>query len=87
MEENDLGPPPTLGPDLECFLETPTTVWGARDRQGSLPEPSINNYEMWLEQQACQLDTPDWWKELIAILNVGDPERLDQKIGASLKVP
>ena len=32
VEESDLDPPPILGPELECFLETPTTAWGARDR-------------------------------------------------------
>ena len=31
---------------------------GTRDRCGSLPEPLINNYEMWLEWQVHQLDTP-----------------------------
>ena len=55
--------------------------------QGSLSlEPSIDNYEMWLEWQACQLDTPDWWKELVTIPNVGDPKRLAQKIHASFEV-
>ena len=86
-KESDLGPPPTLMPELECFLETPTTTWSARDRQGLPLEPSINNYEMWLEWQAFQLDTPDWWKELVAIPNAGDPERLARKIHASFKVP
>ena len=76
VEESDLGPPPTLEPELEHFLEAPTPMLGARDRQGSPPEPSINNYEMWLEWWACQVDTPDWWKELVAIPNMGDPERL-----------
>ena len=46
VEESDLGHPPTLGPELECFLEMPTPVQGTRDRQSSPPEPSINNYEM-----------------------------------------
>ena len=27
MEESDLGPPPTLGPGLECFLEMSTATW------------------------------------------------------------
>ena len=31
VEESGLGPPPTLGLKLECFLETPTTMWGTRD--------------------------------------------------------
>ena len=80
VEESDLGPPTTLGPDLECFLETPTTMWGTRDWWGSLPEPSINNYKMWLEWWAFQVDTANWWKELVTIPNAGDPERLAKKI-------
>ena len=32
VEESGLGPPPTLRPELEHFLETPTTMQGARDR-------------------------------------------------------
>ena len=34
VEDSDLGPPPTLGPELEHFLEMPTTARGARDRKG-----------------------------------------------------
>ena len=60
---------------------------GARDRWGSLPEPSVNNYEMWLEWWACQLDTPNWWEELTTIPNAGDPKQLAQKICASFKIP
>ena len=87
VEESNLCPTPTIGLELECFLETPTTTQGARDQWGPLPEPSIDNSEMWLEWQACQVDTPNWWKELVTIPNVGDPKRLAQKICASFKVP
>ena len=87
VEESDLGPPPTLGPELEHFLEMPTTVWGARDKQGSLPEPSIDNYKMWLEWQAHQLDTPNWWEELTTMPNAGDPKMLAWKICASFEIP
>ena len=87
VEESNLGLQPTLQPDLEQFLETPTTTKGARDRWGLLPEPSINNYKMWLEWWAHQLDTPNWWKELVAIPNLGDLERLAWKICTSFEVP
>ena len=87
VEESNLGLPPTLGPELEHFPEMPTTTQGARDRQGSLPEPSIDNYEMWLEWWACQLDTPNWWEELTVIPNVGDPKKLAQQIHISFKIP
>ena len=60
VEESDLGPLPTLQPELEHFLQAPRPTQGARDRQGLLPEPSINNYEVWLEWQAHQLNMPHW---------------------------
>ena len=39
VEESNLGPMPTLQPELEHFLEAPTPMWGAGDRQGSPLEP------------------------------------------------
>ena len=33
------------------------------------------------------MDTPDWWKELVAIPNMGDPEKLARKIFTSFEVP
>ena len=87
VEESDLWPPPNLEPELEHFLGVPMTVQGARDKWGSLPEPSVNKYEMCLEWQAHQVDLPDCWKELVTISNAGDPERLAQKIHASFEVP
>ena len=42
---------------------------------------------MWLEWQACHVNTPDWWRELVPIPNAGDPQRLACKICASFKVP
>ena len=40
------------------------------------PEPSINNIKIWLDWQACLMDTPYWWEELIAIPEVEDPKKL-----------
>ena len=87
VEGTDLGPQPTLVLELEHFLEMPATMWGARDRQDSLPEPSINNYEMWLEWSVHWLDTPNWWEKLTAIPNAGDPKKLAWKFWASFKIP
>ena len=87
LKEYDLGPPPTLEPELESFLEAPTPKLGAWDRCDLQPEPSIENYEVWLEWQACQVDMPEWWGELVTIPNVGDPKRLAHKIHASFKIP
>ena len=87
LEECDLGPPPTLEPELESFLEVPSPMQDAGGRYGSLPEPSIENYEVWLKWQTWQVDMPDWWRELVTIPNAGDPKRLAHKICASFEVP
>ena len=87
LEEGDLGPLPTLRPELEHFLETSMTGWGTRGRWGHPPEPSIKNYDLWLEWQACQLDIPHWWEELTAIPEAGDIKKLAWKIHASFNVP
>ena len=87
MEEGDLGPLPTLRPELEHFLEMPTTSSGTHSRQGYLPELSIKNYELWLEWQVHQLDTPHWWEELTALPEAGDIKKLPQKICTSFDVP
>ena len=63
--------------------EIPMAYQDIENRIGYLPEPSIGNYEVWLNWQACQLDTPPWWRELVAIPEVEDPKRLAQKIWAS----
>ena len=87
VEESNLGPLPALEPELECFLEAPTPIWGTGDRWGLLPEPSIKNYEVWLEWQACQVNIPDWWRELVTIPTACDPGMLACIICTSFKVP
>ena len=67
LEECDLGPLPTLEPELESFLDAQIPMPGAEDRCESQPEPSIKNYEVWLEWWAFQVNMPDWWGELVTI--------------------
>ena len=64
----------------------PTTYPDIVNRMGYPPEPSIRNYKIWLDWQACQLDTPYWWAELTTIPEVEDPRRLAQKIHASFLI-
>ena len=54
----------------------PATYPDINNRVGDPPEPSIINYEVWLNWHACQLNTPHWWGELVAIPDVEDPRRL-----------
>ena len=64
----------------------PTTYPDIRKGMCYPPEPSIRNYEIWLDSQAYQLDTPHWWVELTAIPKVEDPRRLAQKICTSFLI-
>ena len=57
-----------------------------RGGRGYPPEPSIRNIEVWLDWQACQMDTPYWWVELTTIPDVEDPKKLAQKIHASFSI-
>ena len=85
--DGDLGPLPTLRPELEHFLEMCTTSWDTRDRQGFPLEPSIKDCEQWLKWWAHQFDTPHWWEELTAILGAEDIKKLVEKICASFDIP
>ena len=87
LEEYNLGPLTILKLELESFLEALTPTQGVGDRSDSQPEPSIKNYDVWLEWLACQVNMPDWWAELITIPNAGDPKRLACKTHESFKIP
>ena len=64
------------------------TGQGTRGRWGYQPQPSIKNYELWLEWQAHQLDTPDWWEELTTIPGSGRYKEVGPwKICASFNIP
>ena len=67
--------------------EIPETHPDIGNRMGYPPEPSIKNYEIWLDWQAHQLDTPQWWAGLTAISKVEGPRRLSQNICPSFLIP
>ena len=58
-----------------------------KNRMGDPSEASIGNYDVWLNWWAHQLNTPQWWGELVALLVVEDLKRLAQKIWASFLIP
>ena len=64
----------------------PTVYPGIGIRIICLPEPSIKNYETWLDWQAHRLDTPHRWEVLTAIPDVEDLKRLAWKICASFLI-
>ena len=84
--EYDLGLPLSLEPDIEHFLGEPTTTQEAERGCNLLQEPSVEKYEVLVEWRGCQLDTPDWWGELVAIPHIDDHQKLAQKIRASFEI-
>ena len=50
-------------------------------------EPSVDDLETWLEFQAGQLGTLQWWEELAAVPGIEDRRKFAQKIRASFYVP
>ena len=65
----------------------PRTYSNTGGGSSNLPEPPIRNVEVWLDWQACLMDTPHWWEELTTIPKVEDPKKLVQKIHAFFLIP
>ena len=84
--EFNLGPPPVLGPDVDCFLQELAS--GAREDSGSnsSPEPPVEEYRRWVTWWGQALGMPGWWQELVAIPEVDNYQELTWKIQASFKL-
>ena len=78
----DLGPSPKLEPDIECFLQEPVTTQEEGKGSDVSQEPSVEDYEKWIEWRRCQVHTPNWWWELVGIPGINDFQELIQKIRA-----
>ena len=84
----DLGPLSELGPNIKCFLQelaAPPEEGGGSDVS---PEPPAEDYERWIKcVGGHQVNTPDWWQELMEILGINDFQELGQKIRAFFEIP
>ena len=58
----------------------------ATENQKPSGKPPIKDLELWLDQQADQLDTPTWWEELKAVPGITDLCKFARKIRASFHV-
>ena len=79
LEGSNGVPQPVQRQEMVHPQEIPTVYPDIGSRMGYPSEPSIKNYEMWLDWQAYQLDTPHWWVELTTIPNVEYPRKLAWK--------
>ena len=85
--EFDLGPPPELGSDVECFFQGQDALQGEGKTSDPPPEPSVENYEKCVKWRSLCVCMLAWWKELIGIPDLGSFWELTQKIRATFEIP
>ena len=85
-EDLDLGELPELEPEVACFLGELTGNSGEEDEKGLL-EPPVEEFHKWVSWKAETCEMPGWWKELRAVPEVEDHERLAREVQASFQLP
>ena len=83
---SDLEEPPELKPMIASFL------WGlleTSDDEGEKTplEPAILDFSLWVPWKAERCETPDWWRELSAVLGKEDARMLARKVRVSFRLP
>ena len=51
------------------------------------PEPAVIEFSQWVPWRADRCETPSWWAELLAVLEIGDYKRLAREVQASFQLP
>ena len=59
--EFNLGPPPELGPDVECFFGESANESREDEESNILSESPAEEYESWVEWRGQVVDMPSWW--------------------------
>ena len=82
----DLEEPLELGPEVTCFLRGSTENSKEEDEKAP-PEPPAKEFCRWVtwNVEACKM--PSWWRELVAVLEVGDHKRLAWEVWSSFQLP
>ena len=72
-EDSDLGELPELEPGVTSFL---TGSVESSEEEGSPPEPPVGELREWVMWKAEATKTPNWWRELLALLGVPNCKKL-----------
>ena len=51
------------------------------------PEPPVKEFHWWVPWKAKTCEIPSWWRELVAVLEVGDHKKLAWEVWASFCLP
>ena len=66
----DLGEPPKLEPEVAYFLRGSTE--NSKEEDEVSPEPPVEEFYWWVLWKVETCETPSWWRELVAVLEVGE---------------
>ena len=83
----DLGAPPQLGLEVNCFLQGSAKSSVEEDKKAPSPEPLVEELESWVIWRSQKQDMPGWWQELAEVLGVDDPKKLAWQVQASFQLP
>ena len=81
-EDPDLEEPPELGPEVTCFLRGLAENSEEEEKVPS-PKPPVKEFHKWVKWKAEACKMPSWWRELMAVPQVEDCEKLAQEVWAS----
>ena len=81
---SDLGKPLELEPGVTSFL---TRLEGSSEEEGPPPEPPVGELREWVTWKAEATKTPDWWRQLLALVGVPDCKKLARQIWVSFSHP
>ena len=86
-KDPNLEEPPELGPEVTCFLRKSAKNSEEEEEKVPSPKPPVKELHKWVTWKAEACKMPSWWKELMAIPEVEDWEKLPQEVQASFQLP
>ena len=78
-KDPDLEESPELEPGVTSFFRG-SVENSEEEEKAPLPEPPVKELCKWLTWKAKMCETPDWWRELLAVPGVLNCKKLVQKV-------
>ena len=76
-----------LGPEVACFLRGLAKNSEEEEEMVPSPEPSVKELHMWVAWKAEACKIPGWWREMLAVPEMQDYEKLAWEVWALFQVP
>ena len=87
MEDPNLEELPELGLEVTCFLRGLAENSEEEDEKVPSPKPPMVELHKWVMWKAEACKMPSWWRELMAVPEVEDCEKLAWEVLASFWLP